>query len=110
MVWSALIPPVCSSSDRVIEITDHSRLCIFSDDLSQYYLEVSAMETRKRPKETRKRSNKGNGRDDWAGKGNCMLYSHLENVSIGSSFLVEQSVNCFAVTTYVPEKVYERKN
>lgn len=67
------------------------------------------METRKRPKETRKRSNKGNGRDDWAGKGNCMLYSHLENVSIGSSFLVEQSVNCFAVTTYVPEKSVREK-
>lgn len=99
-MWSAPIPPVCSSSDRVIEITDQFRLCIFSDDLSQSYLEVGVMETRKRPKETRKQSNEGNGKEDWAGRV-TMLCSHLQNVSIGSSFLVKQSVNCFAVTTQV---------
>lgn len=91
MLWLAPTPPVHSSSDKVIEI-----IVMSSPSLK--------METRKRPKETIKRSNEGNGRDVWTGRDNCILCSHLENVnSIDTSFLVEQYSGCFAVTTYMIE-------
>lgn len=83
------------SSDRVIEITVHSGLCILSDDLFQYYLKVGAMEIRKRPKEPRKRSNEGNERDNWAGSVTvCYAHTWKTLASEALSGIVCQLLSC----------------